>query len=195
MSINFIPDLINELTEIREEEFKHVGYEYVPPIIKKTIPKENKMELQNLKYKLTRISNKKKKFDKNGNEIENKEAPYEVDILNDNIFNTIKDETVFKEWRYILEKDKISKIKEYYEKNKEELYLDENHLESLIKLIKTNKINYKKYITYNKFNGTIISLPILQINDKDKVTIIKIIKKVTKKKKGIFKKKKVFLKK
>ena len=99
----------------------------------------------------------------------------DVDIINDiNVFNIVKEKKDYIDWKQLDNTVKKDKIKEYLELNSQYYYLNEELYEELYELIDTKKINYKKYIEYDKVNERIIKMPVL-VNDKtSQKTIINI---------------------
>ena len=90
----------------------------------------------------------------------------EVDIINDtNVFNIVKEKKEYIDWKQLDNTIKKDKVKEYLELNSKYYYLNEELFEELYELIDSKKINYKKYIEYDKVNERIIKMPIL-VNDK-----------------------------
>ena len=110
----------------------------------------------------------------------------EVDIINDsNVFNIVKEKKEYIDWKQLDNSIKKDKIKEYLELNSKYYYLNEELFNELYELIDSKKINYKKYIEYDKVNERIIKMPLL-FNDKNsEKTIINIndTKKIKKSKK------------
>ena len=99
----------------------------------------------------------------------------EVDIINDsNVFNIVKEKKEYIDWKQLDNSIKKDKIKEYLELNSKYYYLNEELFNELYELIDSKKINYKKYIEYDKVNERIIKMPLL-FNDKNsEKTIINI---------------------
>ena len=99
----------------------------------------------------------------------------EVDIINDsNVFNIVKEKKEYIDWKQLDNTIKKDKVKEYLELNSQYYYLNEELFEELYELIDSKKINYKKYIEYDKVNERIVKMPVL-VNDKDsQKTIINI---------------------
>jgi hypothetical protein len=102
---------------------------------------------------------------------ENFEVKY--DIINDNIFNIVKEENILP-WKKIELKDR----KVMFDKFVKENYTDlpEKLLERCLELIDKNKINFKKYINYDPISHNIITLPIL-VKENDKYILNYNIKK------------------
>jgi hypothetical protein len=99
----------------------------------------------------------------------------EVDIINDsNVFNIVKEKKEYIDWKQLDNTIKKDKVKEYLELNSQYYYLNDELFEELYELIDSKKINYKKYIEYDKVNERIVKMPVL-FNDKDsEKTIINI---------------------
>ena len=99
----------------------------------------------------------------------------EVDIINDsNVFNIVKEKKEYIDWKQLDNSIKKDKIREYLELNSKYYYINEELFDELYELIDSKKINYKKYIEYDKVNERIIKMPLL-VNDKNsEKTIINI---------------------
>ena len=99
----------------------------------------------------------------------------EVDIINDsNVFNIVKEKKEYIDWKQLDNSIKKDKIREYLELNSKYYYINEELFDELYELIDSKKINYKKYIEYDKVNERIVKMPVL-VNDKDsQKTIINI---------------------
>ena len=71
-----------------------------------------------------------------------------------------------KRWKELTVEEKIDKFNSYFELSK---YKEEEVLSTKIAdLIKTNKIDYRKYIIYDKINQRIDELPIIRYNSETK---------------------------
>lgn len=71
-----------------------------------------------------------------------------------------------KRWKELTVEEKIDKFNSYFELSK---YKEEEMLSTKIAdLIKTNKIDYRKYIIYDKINQRIDDLPIIRYNSDTK---------------------------
>ena len=108
------------------------------------------------------IVNKKKIKEEEIEEME------DIDILNDNnIFNIIKDEKKLLKWKDLELESKIEKIKSYILIN--HLDFPDDLYNRIIDLLKKNKINFKKYIVFNKYTKNIDNMPIINFNTISKI--------------------------
>lgn len=174
----FLENIICNLNKIRNNEFKIAGYEGKDPvIIKKVKSNKSTMIASNItKSKLARAG-KQRMYRKQmkGLDVKQFSENFEVkyDIINDNIFNIVKEENILP-WKKIELKDR----KEMFDKFVKENYTDlpEKLLERCLELIDKNKINFKKYINYDPISHNIITLPIL-VKENDKYILNYNIKK------------------
>ena len=71
-----------------------------------------------------------------------------------------------KRWKELSIDEKLDKFNSYFQLSK---YKDEEILSTKIEdLIKSNKIDYRKYIVYDKINQRIDDLPIIRYNSETK---------------------------
>jgi hypothetical protein len=130
--------------------------------------------LNNKLDKLNKIR-KRKKIKKDTEECAN--------ILSDDIMS-YNDGSDNKNWKQLQITEKIDKIEQYFLLSSK--YNEEETLLNKIKeLIQSNKIDYKKYIIYDKINERIDDLPIIRYNDDTKIyELLTDIEKKDGKKKG-----------
>ena len=159
----FLENIICNLTKIRNNEFKIAGYKGKDPVIIKK-EKSNKSTLiaANItKSKLARAG-KQRMYRKQMKGLDvtqfSEDFNSNCDIINDNIFNIVRDENIIP-WKKV----EVKNRKEMFEKFAKDNYpeLPEELLERCLDLIEKNKINFKKYINYDPISHRIMSLPIL----------------------------------
>jgi hypothetical protein len=176
---NYVNTLLEYIQNIRDTEFKLNNY--IPPINinkqpKKFFTSRNTQDIrfvqQNI-YKSKKTKELKAKIRKNNknNDIKNKDIKIieeiekdkldeNADILTDkNIFNVIQNEDDLVKWKDLDFEVKKSKINEYIGKYYKDL--SETVLNRIFELIEKNKINFKKYICYNKLTKNIDDMPII----------------------------------
>lgn len=172
---NKINKLIEEL--IDEFDFKKIE--------KTKIKKDKKIDERDVSKFQSVLKNYKK-----NKEVKSHETPInDFDLINSNIFNFIKDENKYLDWKQLDNNIKLEKLNFYLDnyKNDNNFEIDKEIYDDLKKLILDNKINFKKYIEYDKINSKIISLPILVYENNN--LVIKIDNTIKKKiKKNIFQK-------
>ncbi len=157
---DYINTLLEYIQNIRDTEFKVNNY--TPPVNTNKQPKKfftsrNKQDIrfvqQNI-YKFKRTKELKTKVIENNNnkykdinklsEIKKDKLDEITDIITTN--NNIK----------VIQKKKIKEfINKYYND------IPEENLNRILELIKKNKINFKKYICYNKITKNIDDMPII----------------------------------
>tara|TARA_B100001250_G_C19562288_1_gene683881 strand:+ start:18 stop:578 length:561 start_codon:yes stop_codon:yes gene_type:complete len=183
MNNDFLSEILNNTRSRRDSEYKKVDFK-IPEFNENKSQNISDMEIKNLKYKLDKITNQKKGSDKFK---EHETDLTHVDIINcNNVFNIVKDQSEYVEWKKLVVELKLEKLKVYLDKNMEELFITEDQVEELMRLVKDNKINYKKYINYDKINAQIISLPILALDSENEKCEINLDNKKTKKIKSIY---------
>jgi hypothetical protein len=112
--------------------------------------------LNNRIDKLSKIRNLHKKK-KNKNEVEKV-----VDIVNDNIINH-EDGTKNKSWKQLTDDDKLKQMNLYLDMNKS-IDITDALREKIIILLKNGKLDYRKYIIYDKVNNRIEEIPLIRLN-------------------------------
>lgn len=159
----FLENIICNLTKIRNNEFKIAGYEGIDPVIVKK-EKSNKSTViaANItKSKLARAG-KQRMYRKQMKGLDvtqfSEDFTSKCDIINDNIFNIVKEENIIP-WKKVEVKNRKEMFKKFVKENHPEL--PEELLERCLNLIDKNKINFKKYINYDSISHRIMSLPIL----------------------------------
>lgn len=159
----FLENIICNLTKIRNNEFKIAGYEGIDPVIVKK-EKSNKSTIiaANItKSKLARAG-KQRMYRKQMKGLDvtqfSEDFTSKCDIINDNIFNIVKEENIIP-WKKVEVKNRKEMFEKFVKENHPEL--PEELLERCLNLIDKNKINFKKYINYDPISHRIMSLPIL----------------------------------
>jgi hypothetical protein len=123
------------------------------------------------KYKM-----KKKNYYSNG--YANQLDLDKVDITNSDVFNIIenKDDNIAEEdtiknrtWKELNEEEKIEKCESYFNIHD---YIGTHIKESIIKLIKDNKMNIKKNVIFDEINQRIDNFPIIKFDNHDKIFYI-----------------------
>jgi len=173
---NYINVLLKSIHNIRDTEFKNNNY--IPPTNINKQPKKifTNREKQDIYFVKRNIYQSKKKkelktimMNNNKNfvkkeEIEKDKLDDNTDILTDtNIFNVIKNEDELIKWKELdldIKKEKINIfVTKYYSD------IPKEKLERILFLIEKNKINFKKYISYNKLTQNIDDMPIINNTD------------------------------
>lgn len=174
----FLENIICNLTKIRNNEFKIAGYEGKDPVIVKKV-KSNKSTLiaANITKSKLAKAGKQRLYRKQMKGLDvtqfSEDFNSTCDIINDNIFNIVKEENILP-WKKIEVKDRKEMFKKFAKENYPDL--SEELLERSLDLIERNKINFKKYINYDPISHNIISLPIL-VKENDKYILNYNIKK------------------
>ena len=178
-----LSEIDNTITELLKSEYEYFDYIDNNEIIKERNININENDAKAFHYKLKNYKRKNQKNDCGTQEYKNLECnQQDHDLINSNIFNVIKDENNYIEWKKLDNVVKIEKLNNYFNNmpNLETKIKDE-----LEKLILDNKINYKKYIEYDKINSNILSMPIICF-DEDKCAYLKMDCTTKKKKNKIF---------
>jgi len=177
----FLENIICNLNKIRNNEFKIAGYEGKDPVIVKK-EKSNKSTViaANItKSKLARAG-KQRMYRKQMKGLDvtqfSEDFNSTCDIINDNIFNIVKEENILP-WKKIEVKDRKEMFEKFVKDNHSDL--PEEFLERCLDLIEKNKINFKKYINYDPISHRIVSLPILMKENEKYILNYNIKKKKT----------------
>ena len=164
---HFINNIRIKLEQERIEEYKLIEFEIIieekPKVFKEGLDYDTKK----LKTKLVNyVYEKSKKEDEiqlGGAAEEEQSKINQIDIVNgENIFNVIKDKNTYIEWKK-LEND-VKKEKIMYYLKTHDIELEKELLDIIFDNVDSNKINYKKYIEYDKINERIIKMPLLIYN-------------------------------
>ena len=137
-NFNFVP-----LNRIKEKKINEYGSITEGKLLNKRLNKINKMK--NSKNRKIKI-----------------EVEKEIDLINDNIIN-YSDGVNNKTWKLLNFETKLNKFEEYLKNSNIELtdILKNN----IIELIKSNKVDYRKYIVYDKINKRIEEMPLIKLNN------------------------------
>ena len=181
MNDQYITNLVDKIKGMLEAEYKLIDYS--PSEYKEKEKTISDYDAKKFQYKLNNPG-----FNNNGNVKDFQQENSDIDIINCmDVFNIVKDQSSYMEWRELDEETKIKILDSFIEKNKEAFYITDQDATLLRTLVRTNKINYKKYIEYDKINGQIISLPILTVNESEQSCLIELFsKKKVKKMKNPF---------
>ena len=164
---HFINNIRIKLEQERIEEYKLIGFEIIieekPKVFKEGLDYDTKK----LKTKLVNyVYEKSKKEDEiqlGGAAEEEQSKINQIDIVNgENIFNVIKDKNTYIEWKKLENDFKKEKIMYYLKTH--DIELEKEVLDIIFDNVDSNKINYKKYIEYDKINERIIKMPLLIYN-------------------------------
>lgn len=177
---NYVKVLVESIHNICDIEFRDNNY--VPPINDNKQPKKffTNKEKQDISFvkrniymtkRTKKLKNTIRENNKNVNEdvsnikeIEKEKLADDADLLTDkNIFNVIQNENDLLKWKDVKLIKKKEKVKVFIDKYHPEL--PKELFNKIYELIEKNKINFKKYINYNKLTQIIDDMPI--INDID----------------------------
>ena len=162
---HFINKIRIKLEQERIKEYNLIGFEIIIEEKTKVFKEGLDYETKKLKTKLINyVYEKSKKEDEiQSSAAEEQSKTNQIDIVNgENIFNVIKDKNTYVEWKK-LEND-IKKEKILYYLKTHDIELEKELLDIIFENVDTNKINYKKYIEYDKINERIIKIPLLIYN-------------------------------
>ena len=160
----YLENILNKLDKVNYKYNKEHNFKIMCRVKKK---KKNDNEffefaekrvLGNRLDKLNKIRKKNKK--KNNIEVDNI-----TNLLNDDIMTSSTGKNN-KRWKELTMDDKIEKFIDYFKYSK---YKEEEDLYNKIKdLIQNNRIDYRKYIIYDRINQRIDELPIIKLNGETK---------------------------
>ena len=91
-----------------------------------------------------------------------KEVEKEIDLINDNIINYSNGNNN-KTWKLLNCETKLEKFEEYIKNDN--IVLTDILKNNIIELIKNNKVDYRKYIIYDKINERIEEMPLIKLNN------------------------------
>ena len=173
----YVETIINSLYELRDNEFRVNSY--VPPVSKnkqatKTFTRRDKQDIaftrrniiqsKSKKHLKNTIRNNNKDISKDRGEELKDQLEEDTDILTyKNIFNVIQNEDYLVKWKDLEFEVKKKKINDYI--NKYHNDFPEKILNKIFTLIEKNKINFKKYICYNKLTKIVDDMPIINNSD------------------------------
>ena len=187
MNSDNIDKIREQMKEITTDGYKiHNFIPYKTPIKELVPPKVNETDLNIVKSNINRTirdKDKKRKImvikvDKWEEEAEN------IDILKNDLFNVVKNENKYLEWKKMCLEDKIKIMEEYLEKaNKNDIPYTEEIKVKILEMVKDNKILIKKEIVFDKINKKILDIPIVKYVDEE--FIIEDVKKISIKKKNL----------
>ena len=174
MDTDIIKEIIDDLSEIKINEYKRTNFKPSNKIIfikkRKNVNKET-IDLKNFKSKVSSTVYKYNQKNRNNNVID---FGNDLNDSKNNIFNFINDNTKQITWRQLSIDEKIEKIKKFftYENIKEnKLYDSDKYCKELIAeildLTSSKKIIYKKQVNYDQINNRIISLPCVKFFEKE----------------------------
>lgn len=160
----YLENILSKLNKVNYKYNKEHNFKIICRVKKKNKNGNEFFELAEKKLlsnrldKLNKIRKKNKK--KNNIEIDNN-----TNLLNDDIMSssTGKDN---KRWKELTVEEKINKFIDYFKLSK---FKEEEILFIRIKdLIQNNRIDYRKYIIYDRINQRIDDLPIIKLNNETK---------------------------
>lgn len=159
----YLDNILGKLTKLNNKYNEENNFKIICRVKNKKVNNgylemAEKNLLNNRLDKLNKVRKKNKK--KSTLEIDN-----ESNLLTDDIM-TSGDGMGNKRWKELSIDEKLDKFNSYFQLSK---YKDEEILSTKIEdLIKSNKIDYRKYIIYDKINQRIDDLPIIRYNSETK---------------------------
>lgn len=162
----FIDVLIDQMKRIREEEFERNGYEANEYKKKEKVMVEKKIDVIDYMKRMRKqvMMNRNKSSNKDFKEIQTV-YDEEIDIFSEELFKT-KEETkeiIIKKVEEMTKEEIEKKIQYYLEKRN--IQLEESERVKMEKLLKDQKMEWKKVITISKETGEIMTLKILIKNE------------------------------
>jgi hypothetical protein len=146
----YIQQLIIKISNIRDDEFKKVDFIYEERIIEKKTLNENLMEFKNYQVNMK----KKAMLEKNKPGNINKpdyEQKYNVDILEDDIFNNseeVKTEEEKLDFENMTRDKKLVLIQDFIQRKN--IHLEPEDLTKIEELVDNPELNIKKYLNISK---------------------------------------------
>ena len=159
----YLDNILGKLTKLNNKYNEENNFKIICRVKNKKVNNgylemAEKNLLNNRLDKLNKVRKKNKK--KSTLEIDNAS-----NLLTDDIM-TSGDGMGNKRWKELSIDEKLDKFNSYFQLSK---YKDEEILSTKIEdLIKSNKIDYRKYIVYDKINQRIDDLPIIRYNSETK---------------------------
>tara|TARA_Y100001958_G_C21246787_1_gene577528 strand:- start:1459 stop:2052 length:594 start_codon:yes stop_codon:yes gene_type:complete len=159
----YLDNILGKLTKLNNKYNEENNFKIICRVKNKKVNNgylemAEKNLLNNRLDKLNKVRKKNKK--KSTLEIDNAS-----NLLTDDIM-TSGDGMGNKRWKELSIEEKLDKFNSYFQLSK---YKDEEILSTKIEdLIKSNKIDYRKYIVYDKINQRIDDLPIIRYNSETK---------------------------
>lgn len=158
----FINSFINNINNIREEEFMKYKFTYEEIEIKKKQPNDNLMEFRNFKSELIKRANIDKSKPANINRGIIEVDTSGVNILEDDIFQN--DEEKQEEIKINIDtltiEDKKKLIEEYLKRKN--INLEEYQINKIDELLNNVEFNFKKHITISKVDCSISKIGFLK---------------------------------
>jgi hypothetical protein len=158
----YVEQTKNKLQNIIKEEFAHFNFTYEDKILEKKLCNENTMEFKKYQVGLK----KKAKIEKNkpANIAKQEyETVYNIDILEDDIFNNI-DETKIDDEKIDFEnmtRDvKLKLITDFL--HRKNIILSEEDLKKIDELIDNPDVNIKKYLNISKLYQQVIKISFIK---------------------------------
>ncbi len=148
---NFIEGIINNINDIRNEEFRKANIAYFEKENEKKVLNEETMEFKNFKNKIRKSALLERYKPSNIGKKEYESVNQNIDILEDNIFNNNQEENEATNKLNIEEMDvekKMELINNFLEKKN--IQLDEHNLKKIVGIVNDPNINLKKYLTVSK---------------------------------------------
>jgi len=159
--LKYIDDVIMNINNIRQSEFKKHNFQYDDKIIENKQLNENTMEYKNFKN----IIVKKAKLEKlkPGNickkEYENTEN--DIDILEDDIFmSDEKNDNIKLDFDKLTIEEKMTMINEYL--NRKNIILDEMSMKKIEEIVNDSNTQLKKYINISKMYQHVIKISFIK---------------------------------
>lgn len=159
--LKYIDDVIMNINNIRQSEFKKYNFHYDDKIIENKQLNENTMEYKNFKN----IIVKKAKLEKlkPGNickkEYENTEN--DIDILEDDIFmSDEKNDNIKLDFDKLTIEEKMTMINEYL--NRKNIILDEMSMKKIEEIVNDSNTQLKKYINISKMYQHVIKISFIK---------------------------------
>ena len=165
---DYVNNILEKISVIRDNEFYLANYKVNEVKIKKK-KCDNEIEVNITRSKMKKMANKlKHRHMMRGldvTEIKTVTDDNHDIILDNNIFNIVKDESKLIQWKNLPFEKKVDLVKIFI-KEKYDDFPDET-LNKIIDYIDKNKINFKKYINYDPISQIIIDMPIIMYNNNE----------------------------
>jgi len=162
-TINFLPDFINKINTIREDEFKKFNFQYEDIILEKKVLNENTMEFKSYKNKTIKKALMEKLKPGNIGKKEYSTTDNTIDILEDDIFNNTSENT---DDDVKLDLDLLDIPKKTFMINdflqRKNIILDEDNMKKVDDIINNPEINLKKYLNISKIYQQITKISFIK---------------------------------
>ena len=158
----YVEQTKNKLQNIIKEEFEHFNFTYEDKILEKKLCNENTMEFKKYQVGLK----KKAKIEKNkpSNMAKQEyETVYNIDILEDDIFNNIDETKVDDEkidFENMTRDVKLKLITDFL--HRKNIILSEEDLKKIDALIDNPDVNIKKYLNVSKLYQQVIKISFIK---------------------------------